>query len=157
MLFVVGCSDEDENNQIVIKYESQIKEQQKEIGELKQEIEDINFIPNVYYRSSLQEADREARKIMRYISEGIYEELKKEYDIEFEVKEDAVDSGVPESNTPFPIEMAGNFMYIANFIKKPDGMEISYFIDNPKNERSQLIHMSFAIDMEFKFIYVGDA
>lgn len=164
LLFVGGCSDEDEINQLTTKYENQLEEkrkemqdQQEEIEELKEEIEEYKLVPDGNYRSSLQVADREARKIMRLISDYKFEELKKEYNVEFEVKDDAVDFGVPESNTPFPIELASSFMYIANFIKHPDGMDISYFISNPKNERSELIHMSLEEDMKFKFIFVGDA
>lgn len=164
LLFVGGCSDEDKINQLTSKYENQLEElrkemqeQQKEIEELKEEIEEYKLVPDVTYRLSLQEADREARKIMRLISDGKFEELKKEYDVEFEVKDDAVKFGVPESNTPFPIEWASNFMFIANFIKHPDGMDISYFISNPKNERNELIDMSFEKDMKLKFIFVGDA
>lgn len=164
LLVVGGCSEKDEIDQLATKYENQleeqqkeIQEQQKEIGKLKEEIEAYKLVPDINYRSSLQEADREGRKIMRLISEGKFEELKREYNVKFEVTDDAIDFGVPDSNAPFPIELASNFMYIANFIKYPDGMDISYFISNPNNEKSELIHMSFGKDMKFKFIFVGDA
>ena len=43
---------------------------------------------------------------MRLISEGKLEELKQEYHVEFEVKENQIIFGQPEFNSPFPIEWA---------------------------------------------------
>lgn len=37
-----------------------------------------------------------------------------------------------------------------------DGMDISYYISNPKDERTELVHMSFENDMKLKYIFVGD-
>ncbi|MFY3792315.1 hypothetical protein ACOQFO_11635 [Ureibacillus sp. MALMAid1270] len=95
ILFIVGgCSEKDEINQLTTKYENQfgeqqkkIKEQQKEIERLKEEIEVYKLVPDINYRQSLQVADREARIIMRLISKGKFDELKREYDVKFEVKD----------------------------------------------------------------------
>lgn len=157
LLLVGGCAEKDEIESLTTNYEKQLEEQQKEIKKLKEEIEEQQFVPDEDYRGSLSETDRESRRIMQLISEGKFSELKREYDIEFEVQDGKIDFGVPESNAQFPIEWASNFMYIANFIIQPDGMDISYFIDNPTNDRLELIHMSFDKDMQFKFIFVGDA
>lgn len=163
-MFVGGCSNKEEIAQLTNKYENQLEEQrkkiqvqQKEIEELKEKIEENKLVPDSNYRSSLQETDREARKIMRLISEGKFEDLKKEYNVNFTVKDDVIDFGVPESNSPFPIEWASSFMYIANFTKHLDGMDISYFISISEHERSELIHMSFEKDLKLKYIFVGDA
>ncbi len=165
VLFAAGCSNDDEMEQLVTKYENKIEEQQKdienqqkEIKELKEEIEELKFVPDVSYRSSLQVADREVRGIMRFILEGKFEEIKKEHDVQFEVKDGSIHFGEPEHNLPFPIEFAGNFMHIGNFIKHPDGrMEIAYFVDDPKNDRAQLINISFDNDMRLKYIFIGEA
>lgn len=165
ILFIVGgCSNTEDIVQITTKFENQLDEKQKviqeqqiEIQELKEEIEAYKLIPDTDYRTSLQETDREARKIMRLIAEGEFEKLKTEYRVEFEIKDDVIVFGVPESNAPFSIELASNFMYIANFIKHKEGMEISYFISNPNYDRSDLIYMLFDNDMKFKYIFVGDA
>ena len=53
--------------------------------------------------------------------------MKREYSVEFEIKDDAIDLGDPQNNQPFPIELASNYIYIANFIIGTDGMDISYF------------------------------
>lgn len=158
LLITVGCTQKDEIEQLTIKYEEQLEEQQKIIEELREEIEEKKLVPDGSYRSSLQEADREARKIMQLIAEKKFDELKKEYNIDFEVNGDEIDFGVPEWNLPFPIEWVSNFMYIANFIKHDDGrMDISYFITNSERDKSELIHLSFGADLQFKFIFVGDA
>ena len=164
LLIVGGCSEKNEKNQLTTKYENQleeqqkkIQEQQKEIERLKEEIEVYKLVPDVNYRQSLQVADREARIIMRLISEGKFDELKREFDVKFEVKDGEIDFGVPKNNAPFPIEWASNFMYIGNFIKGPDSIDISYFIYNPTHDRSEIIYMTFDNDMKFQFIYVGDA
>ncbi|MGE7978310.1 hypothetical protein [Psychrobacillus sp. NPDC093200] len=83
--------------------------------------------------------------------------MKREYSAEFEIKDDAIDFGIPQNNQPFSIELAANYMYIANFIIGTDGMDISYFISSPDSDRYELIHMSFEKDMKFKYIFVGDA
>ena len=164
LLIVGGCSEKDETDQLMTEYENQldekqriIQEQQKEIKELKEAIEAFKFIPDTNYISSLQEIDRGARRVMQLISEGKFEELKNEYNVEFEVKGDVIDFGEPESNSPFSIELASNFMYIANFIKSEHDMQIGYFIYNPNYDRADLIYMSFDNDMNFKSIFVGDA
>lgn len=72
------------------------------------------------------------------------------------MKDGLIHFGEPEHNLPFPIKFAGNFMYIGNFIKHPNGMYISYFVDDPKNERAQLIDISFDNDMGFEYIFIGE-
>lgn len=72
-LFIAGYSNDDEMNQLITRHESKIEEQQKEIEnqqkeikELKEDIEELKLVPDVSYRLSLQEADREVRRIMRF-------------------------------------------------------------------------------------------
>ena len=154
LLCVVGCSNKDEMNGLVSKYEGQIENQQKEIAELEGNIEQLK-VESAGYSSNLQQADRESRKIMRFISEGKFEELKKENNIEFEVKDGSIVFAVPESNSPFPLELAGYPMFIASFSKHPNGTDINYFVDDLEVEKRHLINMSFDKNMKFKFIFVG--
>ena len=123
----------------------------------KEEVEAFKFVPDINYITSLQETDRGARRVMKLISEGKFEELKKEYNVDFEVKDDAIHFGEPESNSPFQIELASNSMYIANFLKGKNDVQIGYFIYNPNYDRSDLIYMSFDNEMNFLSIFVGDA
>ena len=154
LLLVVGCSDEDDMKQSVSKYESQIENQKKEIQVLKEENEQLKT-DNADYSSYLQEADRNSRRIMRFISEGKFEELKNEYNVDFEVKNGEIDFGIPVGNLPFRIDLAGYPMFIASFSKHPDGTDINYFIDDPEKEERHLINMSFDKDMGFEFIFAG--
>ncbi|MEZ7173017.1 septum formation initiator family protein [Sporosarcina sp. OR05] len=85
LLFVVGCSNDDKLNQTVIKYENKIENQEKEIQELKEENEQLKT-DIAEYSSYLQVADRQSRNIMGYISDGKFEELKKEYNVEFNLR-----------------------------------------------------------------------
>ncbi|MEI4770932.1 hypothetical protein WAX74_15015 [Psychrobacillus sp. FJAT-51614] len=154
LLCLAGCSNKDEMNVLMAKYESQIGNQQEEIQELKKEIKQLET-EYADYSSNLQQADYESRRIMRFISESEFDELKKEYNIEFEVKDGAIDFGVPESNSSFPIELAGNPMFIASLSKFPEGTDINYFVDDLENEKRHLINVSFDKDMKFEFIFVG--
>lgn len=165
MLFVVGCSEKEELNKLVTNYESKIEEQQKkiqeqqtEIQELKEEIDNLNSEKANYadYGSYLQVADRESRRIMRFISEGKFDELKKEYNVEFEVKDGAIHFSEPEYNIPFQIELAGYPMSIASFSNFSEGTDINYFIDEPGGEERHLINMSFDKDMKFEYIFEGE-
>jgi len=154
LLLVGGCSNADDVTQLVTKYESQIENQNKEIQELKEENNQLKSdLAN--YSSYLQAADGNSRKIMSFISEGKFEELKNEFSVNFEVQDGEIDFGLPENNLPFPIELAGYPMHIASFSIHPDGADINYFIYDLEKEESHLINMSFDKDMEFEFIFVG--
>ena len=139
-------------NQSVTKYESQIENQKKEIRELKEENEQLKT-DLADYNSYLQVGDSNSRRIMRLISEGKFEELKNEYNVDFEVKNGEIDFGVPEGNLPFRIDLAGYPMVISYINKHPKGTEITYFIY--EKEDSHSITMSFDKDMEFEFIYAA--
>lgn len=161
LLICSGCSNGNEMNQLISQYEGKIeeqqeiiKEQQNEIQELKEEIEQLNSEAD--YGSSLQIADRESRRIMRFISEGKFDELKKEYNVEFEVKDGAIHFGEPEYNIPFKIELAGYPMFIASFSNFSEGTDINYFIDEPGGDERHLINMSFDKDMKFEYIFEGE-
>ena len=94
---------------------------------------------------------------MQLISQGKFEEIKREHNIEFEIKDNHLVFNEPEFNSPFNIELASNSMHIASFINQPEGTEIGYFIYNQKADRNDLIYMYFDKNMKFKSIYVGDA
>ena len=153
VLLVTGCSNkEDDMNQIVSKYESQIEDLQRENQDLKDEIQQVKSD----YSTFLQQTDNKSRSIMRLIAEGKFDQLKNEYNVKFEIKDGAIDFGVPESNSPFRIELAKHPMFISSFNKHSDGTEISYYIDNLETEERTLITMSYDKEDAFKFIFVGD-
>ncbi|ALC85250.1 hypothetical protein AM499_05030 [Bacillus sp. FJAT-22090] len=152
LLFVIGCSNEDETKQVVSKHEKKIEEQQKEIQKLEDELQQVKTEYSVF----LQQADNKSRAIMRLIANGKFEELKKEYQVEFEVTDDALDFGVPESNIPFRIDLARHPMFVSSFNKHSEAKEISYYIDNLETEERTLITMHFDKDGTFNFIFLGD-
>ena len=152
MLFVVGCSNEDEMNRIVTKHENKIEEQQKQIQKLEEELQQVKTDYSIF----LQQTDNKFRVIMRLIANGKFEELEKEYNVHFEVKDDVIDFGVPESNTPFRIELAKHPIFISSFNKHSEASEISYYIDNFETEERTLITMHFDKDDTFEYIFVGD-
>ena len=158
LLFVVGCSNKNDANKLE-KYESQIENQNKEIQELKEENEQLKTDLADYerqlanYSTDLKIGDVNSRRIMRLISEGKFEELKKEFNAEFEVKDGKIYFDTPKDNQPFRVDLAGYPMSISYINKHPDGTEITYFIYEIENSHS--ITMSFDKDMEFEFIYAA--
>lgn len=154
-LCVVGCSNKNEMNELVTKYEDQIEKQQVQIQKLKEDSEQLKT-EYADYSVYLQQADRESRRIMRFILEGKFEELKKEYNVDFEIKDGSLVFDLPKSNSPFLINLAGNPMFIASFSKHPNGTDINYYIDDLNDEKRHLINLSFDKNMNFEFIFVGD-
>ena len=148
----MGCSNEDEMNQIVNEHKNKIEAQKKEIQKLEEELQQVKTDYSVF----LQQADNKSRVIMRLIANSKFEELKKEYNVEFEVKDNAIDFGVPESNIPFRIDLARHPMFISSFNKHSEATEISYYIDDLETEERTLITMHFDKDGTFKFIFLGD-
>lgn len=162
LLFVGGCSNADDVTQLVSKYESQIENQNKEIQELKEENEQLKTDLAFYeqqladYRSDLQQGDRNSRAVMRLISEGKFEELKKEFNAEFEVKDGKIDFGKPEGNFPFSVDLAGYPMTISYTHKRPNGNnDVTYYI-YAEDDYTHLIHMNFDKDWNLESILVGD-
>lgn len=153
VLFVGGCSENDEIEQLTIDHQKEVealrKEIEEDIEESKEEIEKIKADNN------LQTADYNSREIMRLISEGKFEELRNEYQIDFEVKDGEILFAKPEGNLPLRIELTDYLMYIASISNSPDGTDINYFIDDPHNEKSHLINFHFDKDMKFKYLFVG--
>ena len=163
LLVLGGCSNADDVNQLVSKYDSQIENQNKEIIELKEENEQLKTDLAYYerqladYRSDLQRGDRNSRAVMRLISEGKFEELKKDFNAEFEVKDGKIDFGKPEGNFPFRVDLAGNFMTISYTHKHPNGdTDVTYYIYDYEIDGSHLITVNFDKDWGLKFIFVGD-
>ena len=158
LLFVAGCSNEDNS---VSK--SQIENKEKEIQELKEENEQLKTDLAYYerqladHRTVLQEGDSNSRAVMRLISEGKFEELKKNFNAEFEVKNGEIDFGKPEGNFPFRVELAGYPMSISYTHKHPNGdTDVTYYIYDYEIDGSHLITVNFDKDWELEFIFVGD-
>lgn len=162
LLFVVGCSNEDNMNQIVTKYENQIENQRKENQELKEENEQLKTDLADYetqladYSTDLKVGDVNSRRIMRLISEGKFEEVKKEFNAEFEVKDGKIYFDTPKDNEPFHVDLAGYPMSISLTHRRPNGgRDIAYYI-YAKDDNSHLIYMTFDKDWNFETIFVGD-
>lgn len=135
---VLGTEDDDDKKKDEIK---------KKIQKLEAEVQQVK---------TLQQADNRSRVIMLLIANGKFEELKKEFNVLFEVKDGAIDFGVPDSNTPFRIDLARHPMFISSFNNHYEATEISYYIDNLETEERTLITMHFDKDDTFKYIFVGD-
>ncbi|MBB4825890.1 outer membrane murein-binding lipoprotein Lpp [Sporosarcina luteola] len=151
LLFLFGCSNKNDMDQLG-KEESQFENLNKEIQKLKEENEQLKTDLSDY-NNDLQVGDRASRRIMSLISKGKFEELKTEFNVEFEVKNGEIDFGVPEGNIPFRVDLGGYPMSISYINKHPDGVELTYFIY--EKEDSHSVTMSFDKDMKFQFIYAA--
>lgn len=161
LFFAVGCSNEGETDQLVTEYESQIESRQKEIQDLEKEIQELKQeLKNIQtnhaeHLSNLQIVDRESRRVLRLISDGKLEELRNEYNVEFKIMDDGILFSTPESNAPFPFDLAENPAYIGSYTQSDIGTDISYYIMDYEMDKTRLMYFQFDKDLNFKHIFVG--
>ncbi|RPJ94970.1 hypothetical protein CW357_12880 [Rummeliibacillus sp. TYF005] len=155
LLFAFGCSNkEDKKNSSDTANDTQIENQQKEIQKLKVELKEVKDDYSVH----LQQFDGTSRNIMWLITDGKYEEIKRSYNVGFEVKDGKIIFALPKNveSAPFLIKQAKLPMSIAYFNREPESTEIGYYLDDLKNEERYLISVLFDNDGKFKYILVGD-
>ena len=152
LLFLVGCSNEEDYTAIISDYEEQIITLKKENEKLKDELLEMQGD----YSSSLQTTDRDSRRIMSLIAKEDFETLRTEYGDVFEVKDDFIHFKEPAHNMPFAINLAGQPMFIGFFNKYSEGIQISYYIDNPDRDDYVLAVFSYDKEGKFEYILLGD-
>nr|WP_106779204.1 hypothetical protein [Lysinibacillus timonensis] len=117
LLFLIGCS----NNEIdELKKKNQILKEENQ--SLNKELAKLNSDYSVY----LQHLDSTSRDIMKLINEEQFEQLKKDYNVEFEVNDGKMMFITPDevSSAGFPIKQANLPMFISNVNINPKLQEI---------------------------------
>ena len=150
LLFLVGCSNEEDYTAIIADYEEQIDTLKKENEKLKDEL-----LETTIDSSSLQTTDRNSRRIMSLIAKEDFETLRTEYGVKFEVEDDLIHFKEPPDNIPFPINLAGQPMFIGFFNKHAEATEISYYITTPDTGDYALAVFHFDKEGKFKHIIYG--
>ena len=151
MLFLVGCSNEEDYSALIADYEEQIDTLKKENEKLKDELLKMKED----YSSSLQTTDRDSRRIMSLIEKKDFETLRTEYGAAFEVKDGLIHFKDPPDNIPFPINLAGQPMFIGFFNKHAEATEISYYITTPDTGDYALVVFHFDKEGKFRHIIFG--
>ena len=145
---MVGCSNGEEYTALIADYEEQINTLKKENEKLKDELLEMKED----YSSSLQTTDRNSRRIMSLIAKEDFETLRTEYGVKFEVEDDLIHFKEPADNIPFPINLAGEPMFIGFFNKHSEATEISYYITTP--DTGDYAPAVFHFDKEGKFKHI---
>ena len=159
IFLLAGCSNKKENTALVSQYETLINEQQETILELEKELEQIKAEYELMkreladYTVGLQFFDINSRKIMQLIYNNQYEKLKKDYNVEFEVKDGSINF-TSLKDAPFPVALAGLPMSFAFYNKQPESTEIGYYLDD--NDKRYLVAFLYGKDNSFKHIFLGD-
>ena len=151
LLFLVGCSDEEDYDALIADYEEQIDTLKKENENLKDELLEMKDV----YGSSLQTTDRNSRRIMSLIAKKDFETLRSEFGVKFEVEGDLIHFKDPADNIPFPINLAGQPMFIGFFNKHSEATEISYYITTPDTGEYAMTVFHFDKEGKFKHIIFG--
>lgn len=154
LLFLIGCSNNEDISSSNPDYEAQIDELQTENERLTEEIQKLNSDYSVY----LQRGDKTSRDIMRLLKEENYDQLKADYHVEFEVKDGEIAFTTPANvnSAGFPIEQSNLPMYISNLNIQSENIEIGYFLDDLNSGERYSITFVYDLDGNFQYIYVGD-
>lgn len=146
LLLLTACTDAQKTSEYD---ETRFNDLEKENEHLKEEISD--------YSVYLQNADGTSRRILRLISEGEFEQLKSEYNADFEVSNgQLIFTKLDKPNAGFPIEQANLPMFVAYLNMQSEFIEIGYFLDDLNTDERYSITFSYDKDGNFKYIFVGD-
>ncbi|KGR75214.1 hypothetical protein [Ureibacillus sinduriensis] len=153
-LLLIGCSDKEEIDSTAQDSATQIDELKEENQKLKDELEKLKSD----YSAHLQQFDSTSRTIMRLINEKQYEQIKTDYNTEFNVGNGEINFKTPTNTNSagFPIEKAKLPMYIAYFNVQSDSTDIGYYLEDL--EKEERLSISFVYDQKgnFQYIYIGD-
>ena len=161
VLILSGCKEEEaaKISSIEEDYKVQIEELKKENKRISDELSQFDD-----YSVHLQIADRNSRKIMRFIRENDFAQLKSELGIEATISDGKVffeEKTHDEYETGLPIEQAAFHMSIAYFNIYDNSLEIGYFLDDLNADVNAAVSYSvtFGFDKNGEFIYFenGDA
>ncbi len=111
------------------------------------------------YSVHLQIADRNSRKIMRFIRENDFAQLKSELGIEATISDGNVffkEKKYDEYETGLPIEQAAFHMSIAYFNVYDDILEIGYFLDDLNAVVRYSVTFEFNKNEDFLYFSNGD-
>ncbi len=154
LVILIGCSDKEEIASITQDNSTQINELKEENQKLKDELQNLKSEYSVY----LQQFDSTSRTIMRLINEEQYEQIKNDYNTDFNVLHGEINFKTPgnTNNAAFPIEKAKLPMFIAYLNIQSDSSEIGYYLE--ELEKGEKLLISFVYDQKgnFQYIYIGD-
>lgn len=154
VVFLIGCSDKEEIASITQDNTTQINELKEENQQLKGELQNLKS----EYSVDLQQFDSTSRTIMRLINEEQYEQIKTDYNTDFNVLHEEINFKTPDNtnSAAFPIEKAKLPMFIAYLNVQSDSTEIGYYLEDL--EKEEKLFISFVYDQKgnFQYIYIGD-
>ena len=154
LVILIGCSDKEKiassSQDNTTKINKLIEENQK----LKDELQNLKSDYSVY----LQQFDSTSRTIMRLINEEQYDQIKNDYNTDFNVLNGEINFKTPANtnSTGFPIENAKLPMSIANLNVQSDSTEIGYYLEDGEKEERFLITFVYDQKGNFQYIYIGD-
>lgn len=154
LVILIGCSDKEEIASITQDNSTQINELKEENQKLKDELQNLKSEYSVY----LQQFDSTSRTIMRLINEEQYEQIKTDYNTDFNVLHGEIKFktlGNTNSAT-FPIEKAKLPMFIAYLNVQSDSSEIGYYLEDLEKEEKLLISFVYDQKGNFQYMYIGD-
>ncbi|MDN4494492.1 hypothetical protein [Ureibacillus aquaedulcis] len=151
--FLIDCSNKEESSSAQDNT-TQIDKLKEENQKLKDELQQLNSDYSVY----LQQFDSTSRTIIRLIKEEQYEQIKKEYNTNFEVSNGEIIFNTPEDviSAGFPIEQAKFPMSIAYLNLQTEKSEIGYYLDDLENGERFLITFVYDQNGDFQYIYIGE-
>ncbi|MFC7684907.1 hypothetical protein [Ureibacillus sp. GCM10028918] len=154
LVILIGCSDKEEIASIAQDNTTQINDLKEENQKLKDELQNLKSDYSVY----LQQFDSTSRTIMKLINEEQYEQIKTDYNTDFNVLDGEINFKTPANTNSagFPIEKANLPMFIAYINVQSDSTDIGYYLEDLEKEERHLI--SFVYDQKgiFQYIYIGD-
>ncbi|UCZ51758.1 hypothetical protein LGQ02_12895 [Bacillus shivajii] len=155
LLLLSACfNNDDEVEVLVLEYEAKFADQNKQISKLEEELKLAEYEKEQLVDiSGLQRLDHSARSVMRLIDEEEFEELKSEYNVDFEVEDEKIYFEELDDHFYFPPKIAGLPMYFAYYNPQDEGSEVGYFIYD--HDRKYDIIFKYSKDNEFKYVFIG--
>lgn len=153
-IILTGCLDSEEKSLSAEKTTVQIEQLKKDNQSLQDQLNKVQADYSVY----LQQLDGSSRKIMRLINTGKFEQLKTDYNVEFEITNGIVNFKTQEDlkSAGFPVENASLPMSIAYLNIQSDKLEIAYYLDDLEKEGRSLISFIYDENQDFQYIFIGD-
>lgn len=160
LLLLFGCSakendntlnranaKEESNTQNATALEGKLEEAKKENGFLKEKISNVS--------ADIQVLDHKSRRIMGLIKDDKLEELKMEYDIDFEISDEGMFMFEGHEVSLFFTDMAPLPMYFEYYNPRPDGVEIGYTVFGGAEGEEFKSTISFVYDADYNLEFIS--
>lgn len=143
LLTTMGCSNEATQKPLSTEDKEQIEDQKSEIQKLKDDIKKAKLEVEKYkndlssYNSTLTLLDENARTIMGQIKEEKFEEIKRDYNIKFDIRDNnIVFEGLEDFSFPIKLLNSESPIFISYInLEQPEIAEIFYIVDTDDGER----------------------